>query len=94
VGGPGLFCAAHNSKVGAIPRRSQPAHWLAAARVFLVTRHSYGWDLTTTEPEMAEGRLRAVGWACRWAGSDLVVELPGWIQSEPVIVAIPPGLFD
>jgi hypothetical protein len=43
---------------------------------------------------MAEGRLRAVGWACRWAGSDLVVELPGWIQSEPVIVAIPPGLFD
>ena len=86
--------ATHNPKVGAITRRSQPAHWLAAARVFLVTRHSYGWDHATTEPKMAEGRLPAAGWACRWAGSDLVLKLSGWIQPEPVIVAIPPGLFD
>ena len=68
--------------------------WLAAARVLLVTRQSCGMDLATTEQELVEVRLRAVGWACRWVGPDLVVELPGWIQPAPVIVAIQPGLFD
>jgi hypothetical protein len=50
--------------------------------------------MTTTPQEAVEVSFRALGWAWRWEGADLVLELPGWVQPAPVIVAIQPGLFD
>ena len=68
--------------------------WLAAARVLLVIRQGCGWDMATTSQELVEGQLRAIGWTWRWDGDDLVVELPGWVQPPPVMVAIQPKLLD
>ncbi len=67
---------------------------LAAARVLLVTRQSWGWDLSTSSQEVVEGKLRAVGLTWAWEAEDLVLEIPGWTPPPPVIVMVQPGLFE
>ena len=34
------------------------------------------------------------GWTWAWEGGDLVLGLLGWVQPEPMLVAIYVGLFD
>ena len=43
---------------------------------------------------MLDRHLGARAWAWQWEGVDLVLELPGWVQPPPVLVAIQPGLFE
>lgn len=70
------------------------APWLAAARVLLVTRQSCGWDLEHTPVTLLEPFLAHQGWTWAWLGDDLVLEVPGWEEPAPVMVAVQPGLFD
>jgi hypothetical protein len=68
--------------------------WIAAANVLLTTRHSCGWDMSTTHLEIIEPYFQRNGWVWRWVGEDLVIELPGWVKHAPNTIAIQPGLFD
>jgi hypothetical protein len=74
--------------------RAPAAPWLAAATVLLRTRNSCGWNAQDTPVTLLEPFLAHQGWAWKWDGDELVLELPGWVQSAPVILAIQPGLFD
>lgn len=74
--------------------RVNSAPFLAAARVLLVTAQSCGWEAATTDEQLLERYLGEGHWTWRWEGPDLVLELPGWVQPPPVLVAIQPGLFE
>ncbi len=69
--------------------------WLDAASLYLTLQRScraVGEDETPVI--QVEHCLGNEGWAWRWEGDDLVIDLPGWVQPAPVILAIQPGLFD
>lgn len=74
--------------------RCPAAPWLNAGHCALTTAQSCGWERGTTALQMVERRLATTGWAWRWEGDDLVLELPGWVPPAPGIVAIQPGLFE
>lgn len=66
--------------------------FLAAARSHLTLRYPEGTDET---PEgFVALVLDAREWVWEIAGEDLVVELPGWVDPRPALVAVQPGLFD
>jgi hypothetical protein len=52
------------------------------------------WNLVAKELQVLERRLQTTGWVWRWEDDGLVLELPGWVQPAPVIVAVQRGLFD
>lgn len=74
--------------------RCPAAPWLEAGHFALVTAQRCGWERGSTAVQMVERRMEQEGWAWRWEGDDLVLELPGWAPPAPRIVAIQPGLFD
>ena len=70
------------------------APWLAAATVYIRTVQGCGWERDTLPAQLVERSLGARGWAWRWEGEELVIEVPGWRPPPPRIVAVQPGLFD
>jgi hypothetical protein len=74
--------------------RGPAGPWIRAATVLLNVRNSCGWDMEHTPVTLLEPFQTHQGWVWRWEGEDLVIELPGWVQPAPVILAIQPGLFD
>ena len=70
------------------------APWITAASVLLTIRHGCGWDMSTRPLQIIEPFFQQYGWTWRWVDEDLVLELPGWTQPAPAIVAIQPSLFD
>jgi len=75
--------------------REPGAPWIAGAELWLKLQSSCRPLGPHETPEVVvEERLANRGLRCRWEGDDLVVELPGWTPSAPIIVAIQPGLFD
>ena len=70
------------------------ASWIAAAEVAMKTAMGGGRSLPDTPEAFLEPMLAHRGWVWRWEGADLVLELPGWTQPAPIIVAIQDGLFD
>lgn len=67
--------------------------WLVAATVYIRTVQGCGWEQGTLPEQMVERCLAARGWACRWEGGDLVLEIPGWAPPPVRVVAVQPGLF-
>ena len=74
--------------------RASAAPWLAAAGVLLATRRSCGWNDQDTPVTLLEPLLAHKGWSWRWEGDDLVLEVPGWVKPEEVLVAVQPLLID
>lgn len=74
--------------------RCPAGEWLDAARWAICTASRCGWERGTTQVQLVERWLETEGWTWRWEGDDLVLELPGWVQPPPRVVAIQPGLFD
>ena len=64
------------------------------ADVAMKTARGDGWSLPDTHEEFLAPMLAHRGWVWRWEGADLVLELPGWVQPAPVIVAIQAGRFE
>ena len=74
--------------------RSPAAPWIAAATLSMKVAQGCGWSLQDTPEAYLEPMLAHRSWTWAWVGEDLVLDLPGWVQPAPVIVAIQAGLFD
>lgn len=74
--------------------RGPAAPWLRESEVLLCTRRSCGWNRNDTPESMLEGQIQHRGWAWRWEGEDLVLELPGWAPPVSVVVVAQAGLFE
>jgi len=74
--------------------RSPAVPWIAAANLSMKVAQGCGWNLQGTPEAYLEPFLAHRGWTWAWDGEDLVLDLPGWVQPDPAIMAIQAGLFD
>ncbi len=68
--------------------------YLSTAARMITDAQARGWSQGLTPTSAIEERAATKGWACRWEGEELVLEIPGWAPPPVRVVAVQPGLFD
>ncbi len=86
IQGAGADLAAHGQ------HRSPAAPWTAAAALSMAIAHGCGVAQAASPQAYLEPFLAHCGWTWAWEGEDLVLDLPGWVQPEPVREWVQPGL--